>query len=278
MKYTKTGAFMLMLAAMMTAVSATVSLSVAAAPVANEIDLANPMGNMWVVGAVIAFTLGLVLMFVGFVQKTESQKMYAYGFISIVLALLFVLLAMFVPAVPEITEGGGDVSATTYSLILNPANDTTLGYNYETYYKWKSVNVNTTSNLIENYTGMLTFNVTMSRTAGATNDVVTCYISAADIPTSDNDYSIIAKTSGQFAITWTDDAGAAVTGLNKLAIAFPGDGVRTHYATCAVTLNDVAWNDLADAGASGSQFKLTFVSQSAGVIGTVPIDIDLTYF
>ena len=241
-------------------------------------DWGDPLANIWLILALISFVVMFIFIFLGYAEKSESTRLYGMALGSLIVAGLFVAIAMFTPAPAADGAPGAAVTVVTkYNLILNPANSTTLGtaYGDDLYYTWKDVQVNTTANGIANGTEALTFNVTISRIAGSIDDRITCYISSSDIPQSELGYNIVAKNSGVFAITWTPDTGGAVTGLSELPMTFEGATQSTRYATCAITLSDAAFNDLANEGEESTGLTMTFMSEQAGLIGTVDIDIDL---
>ena len=256
------------------------AMTAAAEPMAGVVDYSNPFSNMWVIFAMLAGIIGFLLIFMAMAMKGEKKNQQTtWGIISIIVAAALFMVAIYVPVDTGTTVIVDQPGTTTYDLIVNPANLTTLGNDYATYYTWGDVEVNMTSNAIVNVTGQLTFNVTISRQSGAVDDHVRCYISEADIPVSDLGYSLISKSSGIYQITWTDVVGASVTGLNKMPIAFPGASENSaKFVTCAVTLSDTAWNDMADNNVPTAQFVMTFESDASGVIGTIPVTIYGNYW
>jgi hypothetical protein len=255
------------------------TMTAAAEPMAGVVDYTNPFSNYWVIGAFVLGLVGAVIIFFAYVQKgTESQKMYTYGFISIIVAGALFMVALYVPA-----EGpaGGQVTPptnTAYALIVNPSNQTGVGSSHPTYYTW-GVDLNTTTGLIANNTGSLTTNITISRTGGSVTDKVNCYIAEANIPTSDLGFDIIAKNSGIFRIAWASDGGASVTGLNKCTVNFPAETeLSAHYATCGVFLSSPAIDNMADDGVDSATYVMTFESDLIGVIGTINVNLVINAF
>ncbi len=252
------------------------ALGVAANTMANEIDTSDPFTNDWFTAFVVAAVFGVIILVVGGMAKKEDKtRTNMAGIATLGLAGLFVMMALFVPVAvapdPAILLG-----TTAYEINPNAANDTTLVSIYGGDYSMESIEVNTTSNLIANGTEATTLNITTSRTGGSIDDTVNYYIKASDIPVSPLGYSLIASTAGEPRITLTPDGtGAAVTGLDKLPLGFPGDAsVKTRYATISIYFMDAACNDFVDNGVNAVTTTVTIESDTIGVIGTVDLVID----
>jgi hypothetical protein len=256
------------------------AMTAAAEPMAGVVDYSNPFSNMWVIFAFLAGIIGMLLIFMAMAMKGEKKNQQTtWGVISVIVAAALFMVAIYVPTEGITPDPGTAVGTTTYDLIVNPANNTTLGHDYVDRYTWGDVEVNMTANTVANGTGELTFNVTISRQGGAVDDHVRCYITEASMSESDLGYAIIAKSSGVYQITWTDVAGTSVTGLNKMPLAFPGASENSaKFVTCAVTLSDQAMNDLADNNVESAHFTMTFESDAAGILGTIPVTIYGNYW
>jgi hypothetical protein len=256
------------------------SMTAAANPMAATVDYSNPFSNMWVIFAFLAAIVGALLIFMAVSMKGEKKaQQTTWGIVSMIVAAALFMVAVYVPDGGDTLVVVTDTGTTAYDLIVNPANNTVLGHDYVDRYTWGDVEVNMTANTIANGTGELTFNITISRQSGAVDDHVRCYITEASISESDLGYMVIAKSSGVYQITWTDVAGTAVTGLNKMPLAFPGASENSaKFVTCAVTLSDQAMNNLADNNVESAHFTMYFESDAFGVIGSIPVTIYGNYW